>query len=160
MQYQRLTSAELEHLTDDFVRFIATQGIDAPLWNAMKNDRPEDAEKIIDIYSDLVYDQALSKCEYLEYLCKTEFTCLRFEEQHTQVVGIRVVENSLIDLTDSHFQEMVQKGLQSGEIQLFSARKKHEKLREQEMFDWISKGAYMANGDWFDQFKELAKITS
>jgi len=160
MKYQRLSAAELENLKDDFIRFLASQGIDAPLWNSMKKERLEDAEKIIEIYSDLVYDQALSKCEFLEYLTPKEFTCLRFNERQTFVVGVRVSENSSIDLTTSQFNADLQKGLDSGEIQLFSASKKHEKLREQEMFDWITKGAYMADEIWFTQFQKMAEINS
>jgi hypothetical protein len=160
MKYQRLSAAELENLKDDFIRFLASQGIDAPLWNSMKKERLEDAEKIIEIYSDLVYDQALSKCEFLEYLTPKEFTCLHFNERQTFVVGVRVSENSSIDLTTSHFTVDLQKGLDSGEIQLFSASKKHEKLREQEMFDWITKGAYMADEIWFTQFQKMAEINS
>ena len=54
MKYQRLSNAELENLKDDFIRFIASQGIDADTWQKMKSTQLAQAEEIINIYSDLV----------------------------------------------------------------------------------------------------------
>ena len=155
MKYQRLTSSELENLQDDFIRFLASQGIDSDAWQKMKSEDISSAEKVIDIYSDLVYDQALTKCQFLEHLSAKEFKAIRFDDNEAFVIGIRVKEGSPINLNTNNFQKDVSQGLSSSEIEIFSATKKHEKLREQEMFEWIKNGAYMANEVWFKQMKQL-----
>lgn len=44
MKFERLSKSELENLKDDFVRFLATQGIDAPMWQELKENNLEKAE--------------------------------------------------------------------------------------------------------------------
>ncbi len=158
MQYQRLTSSELENLKDDFIRFLASQGIDSDAWQKMKSEDISSAEKVIDIYSDLVYEQALTKCQFLEHISAKEFKAIRFDDNEAFVIGIRVKEGSPINLNTDNFQKDVSQGLSSNEIEIFSATKKHEKLREHEMFMWIKNGAYMANEAWFNQLKELVNL--
>lgn len=155
MKYQRLTNPELENLKEDFIRFLASQGIDAEAWQKMKSEENDGAEEIINIYSDLVYDQALSKCTYIEHVSAKEFKTLKFEDEKTIVQGIKVKEDSNINLNTSEFQQSVQKGLENNEIEVFTASKNHEKIREQEMFDWIKKGGYMADEKWFNEVARL-----
>jgi hypothetical protein len=155
MKYQRLTAQELDSLRDDFIRFIASQGIDAGAWEKMKAEELESAEEMIDIYSDLVYDQALSKCQYLEHVSAKEFKAIHFEDEQAVVKGIKVNSDSDINLNTTDFQASVQGGLENNEIDIFSATKNHEKIREEEMFDWIKKGAYMADEKWFVEVGRL-----
>lgn len=155
MKYQRLTNAELENLREDFIRFIASQGIDAEAWTKMKMGNNESAEDLINIYSDLVYDQALSKCHYLEHVSAKEFKSIHFLDDKALVQGIKVKEGSEINLNTDQFQISVQQGLENNEIEVFTAQKPHQKLREQEMFEWLKKGAYMADEKWFNEITRL-----
>ncbi len=155
MKYQRLSSTELESLKDDFIRFLASQGIDADLWQKMKADELNKAEEIIDIYSDLVYDQALSKCEYLEHVSAKEFKTIEFRDNEAWVQGIRVKPDSEINLNTDKFQESVQEGLTRDELEVFTASKKYQNVREREMFEWIRKGAYMTDDKWFNEITRL-----
>lgn len=155
MTYQRLTSAELENLKEDFIRFIASQGIDAEAWTKMKESNIDAAEDLINIYSDLVYDQALTKCQYMEHVSAKEFKSIHFKDNEAIVTGIKVTLNSEINLNTDAFQQSVQQGLESNEIKVFTATKKHTKLREQEMFEWIKKGAYLADEKWFNEITRL-----
>jgi len=155
MKYQRLSTAELESLKDDFIRFMASQGIDAEAWQKMKSGRIEEAEEIIEIYSDLVYDQALSKCIYLEHISAKEFKTIQYKDEEAIVLGLKVKDYSNINLNTDNFQKDVEQGLANNEIEVFTATKKHENLREQEMFEWIKNGAYMADETWFNQLQKL-----
>lgn len=155
MKYQRLSSTELENLKDDFIRFIASQGIDAGAWQKMKSESLDEAEEIIEIYSDLVYDQALNKCNYLEHISAKEFKTFHFTDTESVMYGIKVKPESDINLNTDKFQASVQKGIENNEVEVFTAAKKHENLREQEMFEWIKKGAYMADEKWFLEIQRL-----
>jgi hypothetical protein len=155
VKYQRLNTSELDNLREDFIRFLASQGIDAEGWQRMKSENLDGAEEIIDIYSDLVYDQALSKCVYLEHVSAKEFKAIEFRDNETWVQGIRVKSNSDINLNTDKFQESVQEGLTRNEIEVFTAQKEYNKIREQEMFEWIKKGAYMTDDKWFKEISRL-----
>lgn len=155
MKYQRLTIEELENLKDDFIRFLASQGIDAELWQKMKAEDKQGAEDIIDVYSDLVYDQALGNCKYLEHISAKEFKSIYFDDTKANVIGLRVKPDSPINLNTDDFISDVQKGLENNQIEVFSAVKDHEKEREPEMYEWIKKGAYMANEKWYVELHKL-----
>ena len=155
MKYSRLSTAELENLKDDFIKFLASQGIDADAWAKLKENQITKAEGIIDVYSDLVYDQALSNCKFLEHLSAKEFKTMKFDENTVHLIGLKVAESSTINLNTNKFKEDVQRGLDSNEISVFTAVKPLENQRELEMFDWLKKGAYMANGDWYKQLALL-----
>jgi hypothetical protein len=71
------------------------------------------------------------------------------------VQGIRVKSNSDINLNTDKFQESVQEGLTRNEIEVFTAQKEYNKIREQEMFEWIKKGAYMTDDKWFKEISRL-----
>ena len=71
--------------------------------------------------------------------------------------GIRVKHDSTINLNTENFQKSIQQGIEKKEIEVFSATKTHEFLREQEMFNWITKGAYMADEKWFMELNRLKK---
>lgn len=157
MKYQRLSAEELETLKDDFIRFLASQGIDAEAWQKMKSEELSSAEEILDIYSDLVYDQGLSKCQYLEHISAKEFKSIHFTDDKATVLGIRVIKDSALNLNTSEFQKVVQQGLVKNEIEVFSAEKKHDEIREQEMFSWIKQGAYMADEVWFKELQRLSE---
>lgn len=155
MKYQRLSKEELENLKDDFIRFLASQGIDAEAWTDLKQNKTQQAEGIIDVYSDLVYEQALSKCVYLEHLSAKEFKAIHFTDTHAHVIGLKVAADADINLNTPQFQDTVQAGLKNNQISIFTATKAHDQLREQEMFSWLKKGAYMANDLWYTQMKQL-----
>lgn len=156
-KYQRLSKEELENLREDFIRFIASQGIDAEAWVKMKEESIEQADELIDIYSDLVWDQALNKCQYLEHISAKEFKAIHFTDDKALVYGLRVKEGSDLNLNTDAFQDVVNKGLSTNEIELFTASKSYEKERETEMFTWIQQGGYMSDQSWYSELQRLEK---
>lgn len=155
MKFQRLSMAELENLQDDFVKFLASQGIDAPMWQALKTKEIAKAEGIIDVYSDLVYAQALANCDYLEHISAKEFKSIRFTATQAVVVGVKVKDSSTINLNAENFNEVLATGIDQGAVTAFTGAKSFTEERAVEMFSWIKKGAYMANGDWYKALLQL-----
>jgi hypothetical protein len=109
------------------------------------------------VYSDLVYEQALTNCQYIEHISAKEFKSIRFTPTQAVVVGVKVngPQADEVNLNTKNFSEAVSKGIENGTVQVFTATKKHEKQRELEMFDWLKKGGYMANADWYSSLIQL-----
>ena len=56
MRFRRLTKNELEHLEEDFVRFLASNQITADEWEKFKTEQPQKVHELLDIFSDIVLE--------------------------------------------------------------------------------------------------------
>ncbi len=66
MKFRRFNKEELLDLEKEFARFLASQAIPADEWEKIKAEKPQQANDLIDIFSDMVFEQILDKVEYLE----------------------------------------------------------------------------------------------
>ena len=74
MKYRRLDLAELKTLEKDFVRFLASNHITADDWVKLKKENPEKVERLLDVFSDIVWSKTLSQIQYLESVSYTHLT--------------------------------------------------------------------------------------
>ncbi len=61
MKYTRLTKEQLEELHHEFANFLAAQNIDKKEWEQIKANQPKVAEQELDVFSDLIWEGALSQ---------------------------------------------------------------------------------------------------
>jgi len=66
MKYARLTKEQLDSLQQEFINFLATQTITGQEWQTIKKEQPQVAEQELDVFSDLVWEGALSQAKFLE----------------------------------------------------------------------------------------------
>ena len=71
MKYRQLTKEQFESLHEEFARFLATQSIDVKEWNQIKEEKPKVAEDEMNVFSDVVWDDVLTKTNYVEHFSKT-----------------------------------------------------------------------------------------
>ena len=70
MKYARLTKEQLEELHPEFITFLATQSIDKIEWDDIKKNRPNVAEQEIDIFSDMIWEKALTNVSHIDHFSK------------------------------------------------------------------------------------------
>ena len=63
--YNKLGQSELDQLKDDFVKFLVLNGITGDDWEKMKSDAPENAEAMLEQFSEVVYESSLRKASFL-----------------------------------------------------------------------------------------------
>ena len=78
-KYRRLTIDELEILKEDFVKFLASNGIDSLEWMKLKTENLEEANNHIDLFSDIVIDNALNNIQWLEFFDGKSMKCFLCE---------------------------------------------------------------------------------
>ena len=76
MKYRQLTKEQFESLHEDFAKFLATQSIDAKEWKQIKKEKAQVAEEEMNIFSDVVWDDVLTKTAYLEHFSKQSIIIL------------------------------------------------------------------------------------
>ncbi len=157
MKFKRLTQEELDELKHEFIQFLASNSITADDWEDIKQNKPEKAEDLIAIFSDIVYQKSLEKIEYLEFVEKAEIKTFYFGDQEAEMVGLKV-EGQDVDLTDQQtVQQLANEGSKdaSTSVELFRGNKEYSQEREEEIFHLMEAGAQPSDGTKFQALKQV-----
>ena len=81
MKYRQLTKEQFISLHEEFARFLASQSIDVKEWNQIKKEKPTVAEDEMNVFSDVVWDDVLSKTSYVEHFSETTANLFKCDER-------------------------------------------------------------------------------
>ena len=160
MKYRRLRNEELAELEKEFIRFLASQAITGDEWEKIKQEKPEQAEELIGIFSDMVFEQVLKKVEYLELKTTRDIKTFRCDENKMVMIGLMIEGESTLDFTGNLApQQMLQQLQLSGaQLQMYRGEKAFGEDRLQEIFAWMEKGALISkDGMLYRTLQSLAQ---
>lgn len=148
MKYRKLSLEELEELREDFVRFLAANHVTAPDWEKIKTREPEKAEGLIALFSDEVFEQVLTRLEYLEFKTPQDLKTFHCGPDKIVMLGLLADESSGIDFTQNQPLSVF---LDSGaSLKLYTAEKGYGGSREQELFRMMENGCLISkDGEMF-----------
>lgn len=155
MKYRQLTKEQFESLHEEFSKFLATQSIDVKEWKKIKEENPNLAEDEMNIFSDVVWDDVLSKTEYLEHFSKTSLNLFKCNEVEMKRIVIKVHKD--IDLLTQNGYNWLLKNYNDSTVEFLNGSKKYSNERNTEIFDLIEKGSAISKGELYKFFE---KITS
>ena len=158
MKYRKLTLDELKELEQDFVRFLASNEITATEWEQLKQENSEKVDRLIEIYSDIVFEKVLSDVTYLEMRRPHDLRLFKFYENKVEMVGLLVEDNTAINFMHQQSPEEMTRMLQSGggSLKIVSAEREYKKLREMEIFETMQLGALIRrDGQLFDTLRGM-----
>lgn len=152
-KFRRLRLDELQEVETQFVRFLATNGLDASAWQKLKEQQPGKADQIILQFSQLVFAGVIGRVEYLldrrpkdirAYHCLPDKIILR----GLLIEGETTLDLSLIALSA---QDMIQQIKQDGaQVKIFQAERPYRNQdREQDLFLLMEAGALIADETMF-----------
>ena len=159
MKYRLLSREQFEELHQEFAAFLAAQKIDETAWSNIKEKEPSKVLEQLKNFSDLVWEEVLSKSEYLEHFSKASlnlFHCL--PESISRIVvqvdkeGINLQEKEGFDWFMDHSDDK--------SIQYLKGEKPYTTSRNEELFKLIEQGAVLANAKLFNAISELLKSTT
>lgn len=154
MKYKRLNQEELKALEAEFIQFLASAQITAHDWEKMKREQPEQAEELIDVFSDVVYDKVLRKIEYLEFRDSGSLNVFFCAPERAYLLGLLVQEQSGLDLSSDQVLEQWLKSGSAG-ISLVQSSKDYKTDREQEIFDLLQSGCWITDGKLYSILNQL-----
>lgn len=155
MKYKRLSSEELQALEPEFINFLATNSITAPDWLALKTSNMERVDELIELFSDMVYENILQKIKYIEYLSPRDLMIFHCKEDSLHMVGIQLSDECGIDLTDEDFFELWQTTEGIRGIQVYSKEKKYNGERAIDVFQLIQSGCVITDEKLFNTLLPL-----
>ena len=156
MKYRQLTKEQFEELHEEFALFLASQKIDVKEWKALKADKPEVAEEEMNIFSDVVWDDVLSKTEYIEHYSKASINLFKCQETLIERILVKTT-NPAIDFLTREGIEWLSANAGDSSLEYFYAHKNYAKERNQELFDLVEKGGIMSKGHLYVSIAAVIK---
>lgn len=149
MKYAQLTKEQFEELHEEFAKFLATQKIDAKMWQEIKADKPQMAEEEMNIFSDLVWEKVLQTAQYLEHFSKNTLNLFRCNAEDIQRIVVKSNKENFDFLNKEDFSWFLDNS-KDASIEYFKGQKPYTKVRNEEIFDLIQKGSVVSKGDLFE----------
>jgi hypothetical protein len=156
MKYKRLTTEELKELEPEFVHFLAAAQITGPDWDKMKKNKPSQAEELIEVFSEMVYEKVLGKIKFLEYREKKTLNIFDCGETQITLVGLRVHEHSDLDLTSPDIFTQWNES-HSNAVTVIKTERNYQKERGLEVFELLQNGCYITDDHLFTILKGMIK---
>ncbi|MDG1850071.1 MAG: DUF6495 family protein [Flavobacteriales bacterium] len=160
MKYRRLSPEELEPLKEDFIQFLSANTITGDDWAKTKANKPEEAQKIIGLFSDIVWEKSLEKIESLEHRDDRYLKVFLFEEKKISMVGFSVQAEGAPSLFEEKtFSDLASGALKFSELEadFFTSTKNYTKERSYEMFEMMEAGCTPCEKSYFYGIKSLMK---
>ena len=154
MKYQQLTKEQFLELHKEFSEFLATQQIDAKEWNQIKTENPTMAEEELNIFSDVVWEDVLTKAEYLEHISENHINLFKCEADFIVRIFIKLNNTQKSFLNAADFQWFLKNPL-GEDFDYFKAKKKYTKDRNQDLFELIKMGSQISKGELFESISQL-----
>ena len=154
MKYRQLTTEQLDELHDEFSKFLATQQIDVNEWKEMKMNKPNMAMEEINIFSDIVWEEVLTKAEYLDHFSEKHINLFKCTSKEILRIHIKMIPQDRNFLNPDDFQGFLKDPTHES-IEYFRASKKYDNERNSELFSLIEMGAQISDGQLFKQIAQL-----
>ncbi len=150
-KYRLLTRTELESLEREFVEYLVVNGITADDWQSLKTTKPEEAARITDLFSDVVFESVLKKAEHLIFRGKTYLQLVRCGVEQMEMIAFSDKSGQ----TDFTKKDIFQKKEDLTSTEVFTGSKTYKETREKEIFTLTEKGYEITGNELFKRFEYL-----
>ena len=153
MKYRQLTKEQFESLHEEFARFLASQSIDVKEWNQIKEEKPHVAEEEMNVFSDVVWDDVLTRTKYVAHYSPQKVNLFKCNDENIERIVIETTR--AVNFLEKEGYEWLLKNPTDDSIDILQGKKKYAQERNVEIFDLIEKGGNITKGEVFEFFKRL-----
>ncbi len=144
MTFRRLSSDELAALEKTFINFLVANTITGGDWEKMKTTEPERASKLVDVFSDFIFEERLRKVQFIQHQEPKELRLFRCGDEKMEFIGLQVAENAPIDFTKE--ENLAKISAYTEGVKMYCAEKKYMRGREREIFELMENGCRVSDG--------------
>ncbi|OAV46027.1 DUF6495 family protein [Lewinella sp. 4G2] len=158
-KFRRLKLDELNDVRDQFVKFLAVNGIDANSWQTIKVEDPQRADGLILQFSQIVFSGVIERVKYLVHRKPNDLRTYKTDEDKIYMRGILLDGVTTVDFTRDEYspKEMFER-LQADQVKakLYSAERAYLPIgRDQDIFHLLEQGALIDEGELFRTLEEI-----
>ena len=154
MKYAKLTREQFEELHEEFALFLAAQSIDVKEWNAIKTEKPDLAEKEMEVFSDFVWERVLGKAVYVDHFSKDSMNLFKCDEKEMQRIVVKVNKQGIDLLQTDDFNWFLDNSNDQS-IEYLKGKKSYDTERNLEVFELIRKGGVVSDGKLFEGISRM-----
>ena len=154
MKYVKLTKEQFEELNEEFAVFLAAQSIDVKEWTQIKEDKPELAEKELEVFSDFVWERVLSRAGYVDHFSSDSLNLFKCDADSIHRILVKVNQPGIDLLDKEDFNWFLDNSGHPG-IEYLKGSKAYSKERNEEVFDLVRQGGVISNGELFEGILQL-----
>jgi hypothetical protein len=154
MKYKRLTKEQFEALHQEFANFLATQSIDKKEWDDIKTNKPEVAEQELDVFSDLIWEGVLTNAQFLEHFSKNHIFLFHCQEKFIDSMVIKSLVPDVDFMTKEGLQWLTD-NIFTDTVEILTGKKAYEKERNEAIFDLITQGTILSDGQLYLQINTI-----
>lgn len=154
MKYARLTKEQLEELHPEFITFLATQSIDKKEWDDLKRNKPEVAEQEIDVFSDMIWDRAMTNVSFIDHFSEHFIFLFKCVETTVYSYVIRCLNPTINFLTKEGIN-WLSENIASNDIDIQQGRKDISKNRNEQLFKIVKQGGIISKGELYTKLQTL-----
>lgn len=140
MKYTRLSLNDLKDLEKEFIEFLIVNGIEAEEWEEMKKKEMGKVEKIIDQFSDVIWESVLRKTTMVEHRRPSKLTICHVEDEELLTLNIQTIGETA-DLTKQEEIDRVMADIDQHKVSL--QKDKISKPATEQLFELIQLGFYI-----------------
>ena len=104
MKYTKLSKEQFEELNEEFAVFLAAQSIDAKEWTNIKENKPDLADKEMEVFSDFVWEKVLDKASYLEHFSPDSLNLFKCDQDMIERIVVKVNKEGINLLESNDFE--------------------------------------------------------
>ena len=153
MIFRRLNNDELAALEKPFINFLVANTITGGVWEKMKTTEPERASKLVDIFSDFIFEERLRKVQFIQHQEPKEWRIFRCGDEKMELIGLQAAENAPIDFTKE--ENLAKMSAYTEGVKMYRAEKKYTRGREREIFELMENGCRVSDGVLFERLLTL-----
>jgi hypothetical protein len=153
MKYRRLTIEELQNLEQRFIQFLVANTITGADWAKLKTDEPEQASRLIDIFSEMMFETSLKKVQYLKLRTVKEMKVFRCDADKIVLMGLLADEKTPVDFTQLIDLKEIMHHTEG--LSIYRTEKTFDGNREQELFKMMETGCLISDNQLFDLLEKL-----
>ena len=153
MKYRRLTDIELGKLENRFIQFLVANTITGDDWAKIKVEKPEEASKLIDIFSEMMFETSLKKVEYLKFSEPKDIKIFQCSADSITLMGLTADDKTPVDFTQPFDTKQIMQYIDG--LCIYRSEKKYNGNREQELFKMMETGCLITDGLLFGMLEKL-----
>ena len=154
MEYARLTKEQFKALHKEFSSFLAAHSIDKKKWDYIKSENPELTSQKLDAFSDIVWNDVLSKIKYLEHRNDQLLFLFKCFDKKIDLILIKQTKDCPSFFDEDHKNWLI-KNIQDDRVSVFESSRDFGKNFKKEIFKLIKKGAVARDGIVYEDLKSF-----
>lgn len=147
-KFRVLTLEELQGLEIEFVEFLVLNGITAADWVKLKDTDTLAAERMLELFSDVVFESILRRARFLEKRGKNYLHVFQCLPEELVLVAMESPNVEDVDFTNPDF--VASSMLTPPEaLHVYTTSKPYTKERELELYDMLEAGCLITDDKLF-----------